>query len=842
LNPPTCSVVIAAYNAAPTIGQAIASVLLQTRRDLELIVIDDGSSDDTAARVAPFLADRRVVFDRQPNAGPAGARNAGIELASGRYVSMLDSDDLWLPRYLERMVGALEQSPLAGFAFTRAWVLERSTGRFRKRPWHPRASAQPDSASLLRSLLEGNYIFNSVTARREILGKLGSYDPELLAKEDYELWLRIAAHGYAAAYVPGPLCIYSDRPGSLSRDERRQLLGLEGTLAKALRSYGLSPALASIARARQARVQLRLAQLDSPAREPVSRARRAVADRARHWRQRCAFRREPPPEVKASFARLGGGERSVARTLPAASSRPPETPPRRGLATVVVRGVSIAGVGYAVTQAISLASYLVLARLLVPNDFGTFAAATLLVSLGFVVGESGLQAALIQRRERVEEAFDSAFVASLALGLALTLAGIAAAPLVGLFFHSFRTGIVAAVMAGSMALRLAVITPNARLQRSFSFVRRVLIDPIGTLAFTGGAVAGAVAGMGPWALVIGTYAQLLVDVAAAWGLVRWRPQTRRASVSMWRELARFGRPVFGSHLVSRARDQTPVVAVGRVLGTGALGQFSLAVKIAAQPILAVVDVGAYVLLPALARIAPDDARFRAGVLRALRWTCAIAFPLGLLLVPLGTPAVVLVFGAKWRAAGHAVMALGVFCAALGLDSIATETWKAAATPSMLPRMQGLALGLTIVCVGALAPFGLVAVTVGMALAGIGQGVYAIRGIGRVAGIPSRRLLTEVWPPAIAATVMAAVLLVSEHLLLHADRHSIPVGIGVLVLEALLGLAIYLACLSALSTNVRTELLGMLRRGGRNVLQRKNQLNSIGVLTHTAGLPRGADLL
>jgi PST family polysaccharide transporter len=490
---------------------------------------------------------------------------------------------------------------------------------------------------------------------------------------------------------------------------------------------------------------------------------------------------------------------------------PASRPPARGLARTVVRGASIAGAGYAVTQAVSLATYLVLARLLVPSDFGTFAAATVLVGLGLVVGESGMLAALIQRRDRVEEAFNAAFVASLAGGLALTLAGLAAAPLVGLVFHSFRTGVVAAVMSGSMFLRMALIVPSARLQRGFSFVRRGLIDPLGTLAFAGATVVGAGAGLGPWALVIGTYAQLLFDVVAAWSLVRWRPQLGRATVSTWRELVRFGRPVLVGNLVSRAAAEVPVLAVGRILGPAALGQFSYALRVASQPLAAIVDVGAYVLLPALARVAPDDARFRAAVLSALRWTCAIAFPLGLLLVPLGTPAVVLIFGAKWRAAGHAVMALGVFCAALGLDSIASETWKAAGRPDKLPRMQGLALVLTVVFVGALVPLGLNAVTIGMALAAIAEGAYAIRGIGQVARIPSRRLLGDVWPPALAAAAMAGVVFASEHGLLHSDRYSTATGIGILGLETAIAVGLYIPCLAALSDGCRTDLASLLRR-------------------------------
>lgn len=485
--------------------------------------------------------------------------------------------------------------------------------------------------------------------------------------------------------------------------------------------------------------------------------------------------------------------------------------PSGGFARLVVRGASIAGAGFAVTQAISLATYLALARLLSPADFGAYAAASLLLNVGLVVGESGMTAALIRRRDRLEEAFNTALVATVGGGLALTVVGLAAAPVIGLVFGSFTIGLMSAAMAGVMFLRLALVVPNARLQRNFSFFRRALLDPLGALLFAAGAVAASAGGLGPWALVVGTYAQFLVDLVVSWTLARWRPRPKLATMPMWRELARFGRPIFGAHIIQRSTAQIPVIAVGRALGTAALGQLTFAIQVGMQPSGALVDVGAYSLLPAFARIAHDPSRFRGALLRAVRWGCAIAFPLGLLLVPLGTPAIVLVFGAKWLPAGHAVMALGVYCAALFFYSVASESWKAAGRPGMLPRMHGLAFALTAICVGAAAPFGVVPVAGGMALSAILVAVYAVRGMCKVVGLAPRQILGEVWAPALSAAFMAGVLFVTEHLVVHSDQHSRPVGIALLAAQALLGAVIYFSCLSAVSGSRRRELTAALRR-------------------------------
>jgi O-antigen/teichoic acid export membrane protein len=494
-------------------------------------------------------------------------------------------------------------------------------------------------------------------------------------------------------------------------------------------------------------------------------------------------------------------------------------PPPASLTGTVTRGVGLSGMGYVLSQLLTFGTYFVLAKLTDPAAFGHFAAATVVVGVGTLVGESGMLAALIQRRERLEEAFNSAFLATLAGGTVLSLLALAAAPLVALFFHSHEVGVVAAVMSGWMFLRLTAIVPDAVLQRRFSFRRRVIIDPLSTLAFAAGAIPAAAAGLGVWALAIGTYASALVNVIAAWVFAGWRPRPRLASVAMWRELARFGRPLLGAGMIRRVVTEIPVIALGRVSGAAALGQFTYSSRVAAQPLGAVVDVGAYVLQPAFARLSYHDERFRAAVCRSLRWLCVTAFPAGLLLIPLGTPAVVLVFGEQWREAGNGAAALGGYCAAVSLDSIASETWKSYRRPDMLPRMHAVSLVLTVVCVGALVPFGLLGVTIGMSLSAIGVGVYAVRGMSRALGIPLADLVSEIWPSTIAAATMAGVLFYLEHFVVHADRRGTVLGLALLALETLLGAAIYLSTLAVFAPHTTRELAGVLRRQIRSRLAR-----------------------
>jgi glycosyltransferase involved in cell wall biosynthesis len=226
---PAFSVVMAAHNNAPTIGEAIESVCRQTRSDWELIVVDDCSRDGSAD-VAEAFADPRVRVARQlQNRGPAAARNHGIALAQAPIVCPLDSDDLWLPQYLETMERALNADPNAAVVCSDAWVLHEGTGRVRKTSavamQNPPDPLPSDPQTFLVELLRRNFIYYSVAARREMLLEVGGYDENLWVGEDWELWLRLAAARYRFVYVPDLLSVHRKWPGSLTSSSDRLLAG-----------------------------------------------------------------------------------------------------------------------------------------------------------------------------------------------------------------------------------------------------------------------------------------------------------------------------------------------------------------------------------------------------------------------------------------------------------------------------------------------------------------------------------------------------------------------------------------------------------------------------------------
>jgi glycosyltransferase involved in cell wall biosynthesis len=262
---PTFSVVMPAYNAERTIGPAIASVFAQSRGDFELIVVDDGSRDGTLERVREFEADARLHLLRRANEGPGAARNAGIRHARGRYVSFLDSDDLWLPRYLEVMQDCLARDPDAGFAYTDGWVLDDRIRRIRRTT--AMSSAAPpmpppsDPREFFLMLLERNFVANAVTVRRTLLTELGGYNPQLRAAQDWELWLRLVAHGHRAIRAPGLLFVWRDRADSVSSSALRLAKYRREVYRLVADEYPVTEDVRELARARMRECDARAADL-----------------------------------------------------------------------------------------------------------------------------------------------------------------------------------------------------------------------------------------------------------------------------------------------------------------------------------------------------------------------------------------------------------------------------------------------------------------------------------------------------------------------------------------------------------------------------------------------------
>ena len=483
----------------------------------------------------------------------------------------------------------------------------------------------------------------------------------------------------------------------------------------------------------------------------------------------------------------------------------------RGLTGTVVRGTALAGVGYALSQGLTLAFYLVLARLVTPTEFGQFTAGLVMLALAQLYTESGMLSALVYRRDRVEEAAATAVIATVLGGMMVSLLLLAAAPVIGSFFGSETIAGVAAAASGISLIRATSIVPDALMQRRFSFLRRTIVEPAGVLAFGVTGIVLTAGGLGVWGLVLAQYASVLISAVLSWSLARWRPQLRLASFAMWRELISYGRHTIAATTVIRVSEEIPVLLLGRFTGAAPLGQFRYGRRIASLPLAMLMAAASYVLFPAFARIATERGRFHASVLRALRWMAIVAFGGGLIMIPLAEPLTTLAFGAVWTEAGKAAMALGVFTAARGVSSLIVETLKADGRPDVVTRMNVVEIVVGSAAMIALLPLGLVGVCIGMSTGSVVRAAYAFSRAHNVVGLPMTRMLEAIRAPLFASLAMVAVLFPLESFVVQAGDRGTGIGLLLVAAEAALGLAIYAGILHVLVPGTLAEFRSLARR-------------------------------
>jgi glycosyltransferase involved in cell wall biosynthesis len=206
------SVVVPNYNTAQFVGPAVRSILRQTMSALEVIVIDDGSSDDSVAQILA-IDDPRLTLIRQPNRGLAGARNTGILIARASYIGLCDSDDLWHPDKAARHLAVMDADAAIGLTFSFSEYLNEAgagTGRLLVS-----ACAAPNA----RDLVQRNHLGNGSTPilRREAFELAGLFDEQLNAVADLEMWFRVAAlTPLSLVRIPDVLTGYRVRDGSMS--------------------------------------------------------------------------------------------------------------------------------------------------------------------------------------------------------------------------------------------------------------------------------------------------------------------------------------------------------------------------------------------------------------------------------------------------------------------------------------------------------------------------------------------------------------------------------------------------------------------------------------------------
>lgn len=461
------------------------------------------------------------------------------------------------------------------------------------------------------------------------------------------------------------------------------------------------------------------------------------------------------------------------------------------LGSRAARGARSTAVWFTAGQIVTFGFYIVYARLTTPAVLGVVAAGSILIAVGEMLSESSMGAAVVQRRDRLQEAASTAFAATLVGGVGFSLLAVGLAPVIGMLFDSTEAGLVAAVLAPTILLGSVSSIPGALLQRALSTRRWTIVEPVAIVSQGVVTIVLLAVGLDVWGLVAGTYAQVVTRATAMWLVVPWRPQRSLVSRAMWIELSRFARHILAAELLREAMRVATTAAVGRGLGAAALGQFRFAFRFVwmlATPVLAA---NAWTMQATLVRL-EDPERRRSAILTSVRVVAFLAFPLSAAFVPLGEALAVTLLGAEWRGAGPMMAALAGFGAFLSMEAVGSEVLKGSGQPRAIPWIHAFWAVSCVVLIVVLAPHGGAAAGIAWSVSTVATALLALDAVTRaVPGLSRLTVLRAFAAPLLAAAATATALTVTQRLIGWTPQPDLETVLW-LIVQAVVGLVAYVS--------------------------------------------------
>jgi O-antigen/teichoic acid export membrane protein len=472
----------------------------------------------------------------------------------------------------------------------------------------------------------------------------------------------------------------------------------------------------------------------------------------------------------------------------------------------IVRSSAWVALSYGGRSLLGMATTVVLAHLLAPAAFGLFAVASVVLLVIDTVQHGGVGAAIIFRQRRHGDSEDaSAFAFSLASSVAFALAAVAVAPYFASLLDTPRSAAVLQALAPIVILRGAAVVPGAVLERRLDFRGRAKAELAAGVVQVGVSVGLALAGAGVWSLVGGQLAANAAQTAVLWTLVDWRPRRRDVRISVIRELVAYGRFVTLGNLLALVNGALDTAVVARILGSQALGYYTVGYKLADMPTNVIGYVVGRVMFPAYARVQHDRAAFRRAFLQNIERVALLVLPASVLLVAAAGPIVDVLLGARWEPVVTPLRVLAIYGVLRGFAAPCGSVFQAAGRPQLV-AIWGLPHALLVVpllivfshrwgVVGAAA-----AVTAAFAASALPAFVSAVR----LLGVGGRELARTLARPAACSAVLAAALAC-----LRFPVADLPAA-AALALAVAVGTAVYVAAVACLARGAITPVVAGLR--------------------------------
>jgi O-antigen/teichoic acid export membrane protein len=502
---------------------------------------------------------------------------------------------------------------------------------------------------------------------------------------------------------------------------------------------------------------------------------------------------------------------TVARTADTPVERPLGPPVQemgnatpRSLRSLVVSGFAWSLATNIVIQAARVVFAIALARYLTPHEYGLASMALVFAALVSTFSDLSLGVGLVQRASITEEDRSTVFWTTTGVGLALTLVGLAASGPVAVFYAEPEVRGLFAALSLSFVVGSLGATHAALLQREMAFRSMNLRLGISTLLGGSAGVALAVLGFGAWALIVQHLCIVGISTVLLWNSMAWRPQLVYSTSSL-REFGAFGGAVFGVRLGDYARLNADKLLIGRILGSNALGIYSVAFNILLGPVSRFVAATHGTLLPAFSRLQNDPRRLGAAWLAANRLIAAMFLPAITGLVLVAPDFVHVALSPRWSGVAPLVQILALGILVQALSALGGEVLKAQGRAGTLLRFSTWETGAVLVAIAAAVPFGTTGVALAYTLTHLPTRAYLVRLTCRTLNITLAELGRS-FRGVLEATAITAVGSAAVLLTLSQSPSSVRLGATVLA-----GVVIYLPTCLWRAADTRADLQRLWRQ-------------------------------
>ena len=462
-----------------------------------------------------------------------------------------------------------------------------------------------------------------------------------------------------------------------------------------------------------------------------------------------------------------------------------------------IKGVIWSGIQNWGSQAGSLITFLILARLLSPADFGLLALANTFVTFVSIFLDQGFSQALIQRHEIEDRHFNTAFWTQICLGVCFMLLGVASSHLIAAIFEQPRLAPILQVLSSIFVINSLNRVQLAILRRKLAF-KAIAIRALASIIISGIVGVGfAFYGYGVWSLVAQQLTFEIVGVITFWSISDWKPKLQ-FSVTHFKELSSFGISILGSKILTYFNQNTDNLLIGYFLGEVALGYYAVAYRILQALIQLLVNTGNQVALPVLSKMQTEPQKLLRVFYQMTKYVSLIALPVFLGVVSLSNELVIVLFGEKWQSAIPVMQVLSLGGIVYLILFFNRSVFVAIGKPFWRLRLEVVNVVFnTFACIIAV-NYGILAVGIAYVISDFLMIPLSLWVLKKLMKISLLSYLKQYISPIVCASLMMVSILISKYWIVAEPQI-------VLIVCTLLGMVVYAACLQLLNPALSHEI-------------------------------------